>query len=129
MSDSAQGIAFPPRIGPDGRLVLSAGADNVRDCIEVILRTAPGERLRLRPFGAGLGELRFAPNAPATHREIAERIRTALARWEPRARVDAVDVRPDASDPEAAVATVTYRLVATAQAVTLAVAVPVGVTG
>ena len=41
------GIAFPFRIGPDGRVATSGGARNVRELIEVVLRTRHGERVRL----------------------------------------------------------------------------------
>ena len=37
----------------------------------------------------------------------------ALKRWEPRVQVEAVEVQADASDAESALATITYRLVAT----------------
>ena len=40
-----QGLGFPPRIGADGRLVWSSGEDNVRESIQIILLTEPGERL------------------------------------------------------------------------------------
>ena len=47
--------------------------------IQVILRTEPGERLRLRGFGGGLDGLLFEPNTTATRHQIAERIRRAVA--------------------------------------------------
>ena len=37
----------------------------------------------------------------------------ALARWEPRVAVQSIEVEPDPADPQAAIATITYRLVAT----------------
>ncbi|HKG94969.1 MAG TPA: hypothetical protein VKA84_23840, partial [Gemmatimonadaceae bacterium] len=49
-----RGIAFPPRVGPDGRLAWSAGEANVRESIRVILMTDERERLRLPEFGGGL---------------------------------------------------------------------------
>ena len=118
------GIAFPFRIGPDGRVATSGGARNVRELIEVVLRTRHGERLRLPAFGAGLDELRSEPNNPATHREIEERIKRELASWEPRAQLESVEVLADAGEPEAAVATVRYRLAGAADSTRIAVAVP-----
>jgi hypothetical protein len=35
-----RGISFPPRIGPDGRVAWSAGEENVRECMRIILQTA-----------------------------------------------------------------------------------------
>jgi phage baseplate assembly protein W len=108
-----RGISFPPRIGPDGRIAWSSGAANVNDSIRVILLTEPGERLLLAGFGGGLGSLLFEPNNAATHRLIEERITQALHRWEPRIDVDSVTVEAVPDDPQAAVATVIYHLVAT----------------
>src|SRR5215210_7574347 len=106
-----RGISFPPRVGSDGRISWSAGEDNIRDAIRVILGTDRNERLRLPDFGAGLGHYLFEPNTVATRHQIQERIVRALAAWEPRISVESVDVDPDPADAEGAVATITYRLV------------------
>jgi phage baseplate assembly protein W len=108
-----RGISFPPRIGADGRITWSEGDENIRDAIRVILQTDRGERLRLVQFGGGIGQLLFAPNTVTTHRQLQERIVNALAAWEPRIAVEAVDVDADPSDPDGAVATIRYKLVAT----------------
>jgi phage baseplate assembly protein W len=121
-----KGMAFPPRVGADGRIAWSEGEDNIRESMRVILMTEPGERLRLPQFGAGLGRFLFEPNIVATHTLIAERIQDALGRWEPRVRVEAVDVQADRTDPQAAIATITYRLVATQTQERVSLAVPVG---
>jgi Bacteriophage baseplate protein W len=123
-----QGMGFPPRVRADGRLARSSGEDNIRESMRVVLMTEPGERLGLPQFGAGLGRFLFEPNIVPTHTLIAERIKDALGRWEPRVRVEAVDVAADRGDPHTAVATITYRLVATQalERVSLAVSVAGG---
>lgn len=121
-----RGIAFPPRVGADGRVAWSTGDDNIRDAIRVILQTDRDERLRLPQFGAGLDGFLFEPNTVATHRRLEDRIATALGAWEPRIAVQSVDVEPDPADGQAAVATIQYRLVATQAAEQLTVAVGVG---
>ena len=108
-----RGIGFPPRVGPEGRVAWSEGEANVRESIRIVLLTEPRERLRLPEFGGGLRRFLFEPNTPATRHLIRERIGDAVARWEPRARLESVTVDPDPSDAETAVATITYRLVAT----------------
>jgi Bacteriophage baseplate protein W len=108
-----RGISFPPRIGPDGRIAISAGADNVRESIRVILSTERRERLMLPQFGGGLAPYLFQPNIPSTHTLIADRIRQALGRWEPRIDVESVKVVASAEEPREAIATIAYRLVAT----------------
>lgn len=119
-----QGISFPPRVGPDGRVAWSVGEDNIREAIRIILCTDRNERLRLPEFGAGLSRFLFEPNTVATRHQIQDRILKALAAWEPRIAVESVDVEPDPDDPEGAVATIAYKLVATQvrQRITVAVA-------
>jgi uncharacterized protein len=108
-----RGISFPPRVGPDGRIAWSEGLQNIRECIQIVLLTEQRERLNLRDFGGGLGQLLFEPNTITTHQLIRERIARALARWEPRIVVEDVAVELDPDDPEAALVTILYRLVAT----------------
>ena len=119
-----RGIAFPPNVGPDGRLAWSEGEENIRESIRVILLTDERERLRRPDFGAGLTRYLFEPNTVTTRQLICDRIQRALTQWEPRIRVDSVNVDPSADDPSAALATITYRLVATQtlERVTLSVA-------
>lgn len=111
-----RGISFPPRIGPDGRIAWSSGADNVREAIRVILSTERRERLMLPQFGGGLATYLFQPNIPSTHTLIADRIREALRRWEPRIEVESVRVEASHAEPREAIATIHYRLVATGAA-------------
>ena len=108
-----QGLSFPPRIGADGRLAWSADEDNVRESIRIVLLTEPGERVMREEFGCGLKRFLFEPNTVTTRRLIQDRITTALAMWEPRVAVELVSVDPDPTDQQSAVATITYKLVAT----------------
>lgn len=109
-----RGMSFPPRVGADGRMVWSEGENGIRESIAVVLKTDPGERVGMPDFGAGLGRFLFEPNIASTHARMQDAITRALARWEPRISVEAVDIAADASDAEAALATITYKLVATA---------------
>ncbi len=106
------GISFPMRLGPDGRVAVSAGPDNIREMIRVILLTEPGERLQLADFGGGAGRFLFEPNTVGTRRRVQERIEEALRQWEPRIALQAVSVEEDPDDPQSAIATVRYQLVA-----------------
>jgi phage baseplate assembly protein W len=108
-----RGISFPPRVGPDGRLAYSAGAENVRESIRVILSTDRQERLMLPDFGGGLTRYLFQPNTPTTHTLIQESITDSLAVWEPRIEVQSVRVVADPDDNRAATATIRYTVKAT----------------
>lgn len=119
-------IAFPPRIGSDGRMAWSEGAENIRESIQIILQTDLGERLMLRSFGAGLGRFLFAPNTTANRRLIQERIETVLKLWEPRIQVKDVRVDPDPKDPQQVIITLEYGLVSTGVGERLAMTVNLG---
>lgn len=107
-----QGLSFPPRIGPDGRLAWSAGEQNVRESIRLILLTAPGERLMRERFGCGIREFLFEPNTVTTRELLRQRIIRTIGRWEPRVRVQEVTVESDPADARLAVVTIYFQLVA-----------------
>lgn len=108
-----KGIAFPPRVDDAGRLAWSQGETNVEESLRILLSTEPGERMNLPDYGAGLGHFLFEPNTTSTHVQISKAISQAIARWEPRVKLESVTVLPDADDPASARATVLFRLVAT----------------
>ena len=108
-----KGISFPPRVGADGRMVWSEGEENVREAVRIILLTERRERLRLPAFGGSLSLYLFEPNTVTTRQLIRDRITKELAQWEPRVAVEDVTVEADDADPQAAIATIKYRLVAT----------------
>lgn len=118
-----RGIAFPPRIDQNGRWACSEGEANIRDSIRIILETEQRERLMLPRFGGGLRGFLFEPNTVATRHQLSERISRSLGQWEPRINVAEVAVEADPRDPTAAVATITYKLVATGAAAQLSLAV------
>lgn len=104
----SRGIAFPPRIGPDGRVAWSSGAQNVRESIRIILKTNLQERIMRPTFGGGLEQFLYESNTLATRTQIEERIRRALARWEPRAAVEEVNAEVVADEPSAVELTIAY---------------------
>jgi phage baseplate assembly protein W len=123
-ADLGRGLAFPVRLTASGNVAFSEGEANVRESIEIVLRTELGERLREPGFGAGLGASLFATNTTSTWRALEERIVFALATWESRINAVSVTVEGDAAEPETAIATITYSLVATNAPGRLAVAIP-----
>ena len=108
-----QGLAFPPRVGPDGRLAWSEGEENVRQSIRVLLLTEPGERLMREDYGCGLRQFLFEPNTAATRQMISERIGQAIEQWEPRVLLEDVEVEADSEDERVVHVTILFRLVAT----------------
>jgi len=108
-----RGMAFPPRVGADGRVAWSEGEVNIREAIQIILKTEERERLNLPAFGGGLRKFLFEPNTVTTRFQIQDRITKTLELWEPRISITSVEVEPDPTDTQAAIATIQYRLVAT----------------
>jgi phage baseplate assembly protein W len=56
-------IAYPFRIDGRGRTADANQDDHIRQLIEQLLFTSPGERVNRPTFGTGLQQLVFAPNS------------------------------------------------------------------
>jgi len=88
-----RGWAFPVAIDPiNGRLALAEYEADIRQAIEIILGTAPGERVMRPDFGCGVHDLAFEALDTTTITRIETAVREALARYEARIEVLAVDV-------------------------------------
>ena len=57
-------IDFPFHFSERGRTATTDYANHVRDMIEALLFTSPGERVNRPEFGSGLLQMVFAPNSP-----------------------------------------------------------------
>jgi phage baseplate assembly protein W len=112
------GRTVPPAIGwpllavPDenGRLNWPGAERSVREQIEVILRTRPGEQLMRPDYGAGLEDLLHEPNTLTTRRRIRDLIVEHLERHEARVVVDTVEVWEVDGAPGRVRVEIAYRL-------------------
>ena len=92
MSDFiGRGWTFPVRLDAGRAIRLAGGAEELDAAINMILSTAPGERVMRPDFGCAMWEQVFAPLNPNTLGLIEQQVREALARWEPRIAVERVD--------------------------------------
>src|SRR5438876_3195351 len=57
-------IDFPYHFEGRGRTAATDDDDHIRDMIEQLLFTSPGERVNRPDFGSGLLQMVFAPNSP-----------------------------------------------------------------
>lgn len=89
------GFGFPLLPDGDGKVDFVSGLDLVRQSIEIILDTEPGERIMRPSFGCGLRRYLMAPNTLTTRTAMAADITAALGAWEPRIQVTNVSVTPD----------------------------------
>jgi phage baseplate assembly protein W len=90
-----RGLRFP--VGPDPRtktIEFIGGEAIIRQSIETILDTEPGERVMLPTFGCGLRRYLMEPNTAATQASMQRDIDAALGRWEPRIQLTNVAVTP-----------------------------------
>jgi len=91
-------VDYPFRFDGRGVTATTDDDDHVRDLIEQVLFTAPGERLNRPNFGSGLLQLAFAPNS--TELAVAARflVQCALQQWLGELiQVETVDVTPEDS--------------------------------
>lgn len=73
-------IDYPLRIDARGRTAATSHADHVRDMLELLLFTNPGERVNRPGFGCGLRQLVFAPNSPELAAALQFTIQAAIQR-------------------------------------------------
>ncbi len=107
------GWAFPPRLEADGRLTMAEHEDDIRQAIQIILSTNPGERVMRADFGAGLNTFVFEPVNTTTLALIKTRVEQSLVDWEPRIDVQDVNVTTDEDERNRVLIDVVYRVRAT----------------
>src|SRR6516225_5090719 len=73
-------LDYPFRFDDGGRTATSNDAD-IRDLIEQVLFTAPGERVNRPTFGSGLLRLVFAPNSDELAAATQFLVQGALQQW------------------------------------------------
>jgi phage baseplate assembly protein W len=105
-------IGWPLYVLPDGQGVLRYPTleESVRQTIQVILLTRPGEQLMRPDFGAGLEGFVNEPNTVTTRRRIRDAVAGAVARWEARVDLDRVDVDEVEGAPTQVRVEIAYRL-------------------
>ena len=74
-------IDFPLHFDSRGRTASADPDDHVRDMIEQLIFTNPGERVNRPDFGSGLLQLVFAPNSPELAATVQFTLQAALQRW------------------------------------------------
>ncbi|MDH3299300.1 MAG: GPW/gp25 family protein [Acidimicrobiia bacterium] len=87
-----RGPAFPLVPNPVRKsLDYHQGSRKVRESIELILMTEPGERVMRPDFGCGLRRFLMEPNTVATRSRLERTVTRALELFEP--RINLLDVR------------------------------------
>ena len=74
-------IDYPFHFDGRGRTAQTGSEDHLRDMIEQVLFTSPGERVNRPTFGSGVMQLLFAPNNDALTSATQLTVQGALQQW------------------------------------------------
>lgn len=74
-------LDYPFHFDGRGRTAETNGDDHIRDLIEQVLFTSPGERVNRPTFGSGVMQLVFAPNSDALATATQRLVQGALQQW------------------------------------------------
>jgi phage baseplate assembly protein W len=74
-------IDFPLKLDRRGRTAATSDEDHVRDLIEQVLFTTPGERVNRPDFGCGLLQLVFSPNSNELAAATQYIVQGSLQQW------------------------------------------------
>ncbi|MDL1977378.1 MAG: GPW/gp25 family protein [Deltaproteobacteria bacterium] len=74
-------IDYPFHLNGLGCTAMTDKEEHIRDLIEQVLFTAPGERVNRPDFGSGLMQLVFAPNSDELATATEFTVRGALQQW------------------------------------------------
>jgi phage baseplate assembly protein W len=74
-------IDFPFHFDTRGQTATTDRDGHIRDMIELLLFTDPGERVNRPDFGSGLRQLVFAPNSSVLADALQMSLQAALQRW------------------------------------------------
>ena len=74
-------IDYPFEIDGSGRTATTDDNDHIRDLIEQLLFTNPGERVNRPDFGSGLLKMVFAPNSAGLASTLQGAVQAAIQRW------------------------------------------------
>lgn len=91
-------LDYPYDFDSRGRTAETINDEHIRDLIEQVLFTTPGERVNRPTFGSGVLQLIFAPNSEALASATQMTVQGALQQWlGDLIQVEAVDVQSEDS--------------------------------
>jgi len=74
-------LDYPFHFDGRGRTAETDGDDHIRDLIEQVLFTSPGERVNRPTFGSGVMRLVFEPNSDVLGTATQQLVQGALQQW------------------------------------------------
>jgi uncharacterized protein len=115
-------LAFPYQLDVRGEMATAEPGDHVRQMLEQLLFTRPGERVNRPDFGCGLLDLVFGPSTPEVAAALEVTVGAAVQRW----LGDVIELTAlDVSAQDSAITVkLTYRVLATGEIASATVASP-----
>jgi phage baseplate assembly protein W len=74
-------IAYPFQFDSRGHTAAATDEDHIRQMIEELIFTSPGERVNRPDFGSGLMQMVFASNSPELAATIQFTLQAAIQHW------------------------------------------------
>lgn len=91
-------IDFPFHLSSEGRTADTSQDEHIRDLVEQVLFTSPGERVNRPEFGSGLLDLVFEPNSDELVNATQFLVQSSLQKWlGDLIQVEAVEVNHEGS--------------------------------
>jgi phage baseplate assembly protein W len=102
-------IAIPFRLASDGTLAVETNPDvQIKQHVEALIGTQPGERVMLPSYGVPVNNLLFDPNAAFVAQEISNAVNAAFSSFEPGVVLQRAIPIPDATQQSLARIEVDY---------------------
>lgn len=91
-----RGWKFPVKVDPStGRIMTSEYEQDIKEALNIILKTAKGERVMRSDFGSNVNNYVFEDMNVTNINLLRKEIETAILTWEPRVKDVVVNIRED----------------------------------
>jgi uncharacterized protein len=115
-------LAFPYHLDNHGETATAERNDHIRQMLEQLLLTRPGERVNRPDFGCGLPDLLFGPSSPEAAAAARVTVAGSVQRWLGDV-IELTELEIEAGDDTLTV-NLTYRLLATGELSAASLTVP-----
>ena len=95
------GWGFPPeftKFGDGIQTKMSSNEEDIRESLKLLLSTRPGERIMQPAYGCGIHALVYEVLNESTVTEIVDMIERAILFFEPRIKLENIDVEEESED-------------------------------
>jgi uncharacterized protein len=105
------GWAFPPAFRKSsGSTVLAAELEDIRQSLQILLSTRPGERIMQPTYGCNLERLMFEPLDASLRSYVEDIVKTSILYHEPRIEPEKVEIEESAEEPGLLYVVVEYKI-------------------